>query len=161
MNYAEIYECDSLNGDGFRTVLFVTGCSHKCDGCYNKSTWNPRNGTEFTRDTQRTLFEYVNKPYIKGLTLSGGDPMHPSNAPTILELVKDFKKVFPHKDIWLWTGYRFHEIPENAKPILCYIDVIVDGKYIKELKTDKKFRGSDNQVIFYKKDGLWLHEDLL
>lgn len=159
MNYASIVKCDSLNGDGFRTVLFVTGCSHKCKGCYNKSTWNPMNGQEFTSETLETLLEYLDKPYIKGLTLSGGDPLYPGNIDEIYNIVKTVKKM-TGKDIWLWTGYKLSEIPEKATKILEYIDVIVDGKYIEDLKTVKKFRGSSNQSIYYKQNNIWVHEDL-
>ena len=125
MNYDRIYQCDFVNGLGARVVLFVTGCLHKCPGCYNKSTWNPVDGSEFTEQTIEKIFSYLDSSYIQGLTLSGGDPMYPSNRPIITDLAKRVKERFPKKDIWLWTGYKFEELSAD---ILDFVDVIIDGK---------------------------------
>lgn len=142
MNYDRIYPCDMINGPGCRVVLFVTGCSHKCKGCYNKSTWNPRNGTEFNSDALNQIIEFMSKDYISGLTLSGGDPLYKDNRKEIYELTKKIKKLYPNKDIWLWTGY---EIESIDKKLLKYIDVIIDGRFDMNKPTNKLYRGSDNQ----------------
>ncbi|ASZ76326.1 ribonucleotide reductase of class III (anaerobic), activating protein [Proteus phage PM2] len=154
MNYASIIPCDSLNGIGFRTVLFVTGCSHKCEQCYNKSTWNPRNGQEFTESTLEYLITMVNKPYINGLTISGGDPLYRSNIKEVINICKRVKEE-TRKSIWIYTGYEFNDLPEGSLELLDYVDVIIDGKYDYTKPTDKPFRGSDNQKMYRKFNNEW------
>lgn len=154
MNYASIIPCDSLNGIGFRTVLFVTGCSHKCERCYNKSTWNPRNGQEFTESTLEYLITMVNKPYINGLTISGGDPLYRSNIKEVINICKRVKEE-TRKSIWIYTGYEFNDLPEDSLELLDYVDVIIDGKYDYTKPTDKPFRGSDNQKMYRKFNNEW------
>ena len=156
MNYASLVPCDSLNGEGFRTVLFVTGCSHKCEQCYNKSTWNPRNGQEFTESTLDDLISMVNKSYIKGLTITGGDPLYRSNIKSVIDICKKVKEQ-TGKDIWLWTGYEFNDIPEEALELLEYVDVIIDGKHDYTKPTDKPYRGSDNQKMYRKINNKWVN----
>lgn len=155
MNYDRIYQCDFVNGLGARVVLFVTGCLHKCPGCYNKSTWNPVDGSEFTEQTIEKIFSYLDSSYIQGLTLSGGDPMYPSNRPIITDLAKRVKERFPKKDIWLWTGYKFEELSAD---ILDFVDVVIDGKYEEKNKTEKPWRGSANQRLWMKSKLGWSHD---
>ncbi len=147
MNFDRIYNMDVVNGKGIRVVLFVTGCNHKCEGCYNKSTWNPSNGTPYTEETENELIKLLSNPHVDGLTLTGGDPLYRDNYPTILKLLERVSKELPKKNVWLWTGYTLEALqadPERSK-LLPYIDVLIDGKYEKDLPTKKPFRGSDNQ----------------
>jgi len=157
MKYDRIYDMDVVNGKGFRVVLFVTGCNHKCIGCYNKSTWNPCNGEEFTEETENYLFELLNNPLIDGLTLTGGDPFYRDNFPTLLKLLKRFSERFPDKNVWLWTGYTLEQLQADParSVMLSYIDVLIDGKYEQTLPTKKPFRGSDNQrLVEFKKNSI-------
>lgn len=148
MKYSEITYPDVNNGEGCRVTLFVSGCSHRCKGCHNPETWNFDFGKDFNDDVKNTLFEIVSKQYIKGLTLSGGDPL--DSYDDILKLVKDFRKYFGEtKDIWLYTGYVIDELISLGKDeILDYVDVVVDGPY-DETQRDVSlaFRGSKNQRI--------------
>ena len=147
MNYIRIYNMDVVNGKGIRVVLFVTGCNHKCEGCYNKTTWNPCNGTPYTEETENHLISLLSNPHVDGLTLTGGDPLYRDNYPTILKLLERVSEELPKKNVWLWTGYTLEALqadPERSK-LLPYIDVPIDGKYEKDLPTKKPFRGSDNQ----------------
>ncbi|MGJ8641447.1 MAG: anaerobic ribonucleoside-triphosphate reductase-activating protein [Opitutaceae bacterium] len=150
MNYHRYIDLDVINGPGTRCTLFVAGCEHKCPGCYNKSTWNPNSGHHFTdtlatqiiadlQDTQRRR---------RGLSLSGGDPLFPSNCHAVYTLCKSVKNACPDKDIWLWTGYLYEKLSEEQRKILPYIDVLVDGLFKTELADAAlKFRGSSNQRI--------------
>ncbi|QFR55856.1 anaerobic nucleotide reductase subunit [Yersinia phage JC221] len=157
MKYDRIYDMDVVNGKGFRVVLFVTGCNHKCVGCYNKSTWNPCNGVDFTQETEKYLFELLNNPLIDGLTLTGGDPFYRDNYHIILNLLKRFSERFPDKNVWLWTGYTLEQLQADpARSVLLpYIDVLIDGKYEQSLPTKKPFRGSDNQrLVEFRKNSI-------
>ena len=149
---------DINNGLGCRVTLWVSGCIHHCKGCHNSETWDFNSGRAFTDEDKTKLFEILDKPYIKGLTLSGGDPLCSYND--ILNLVKEVKEKFPTKDIWLFSGFTMDEIKNNYKEILQYIYVIVDGKYVKELKdTSLKFRGSSNQNIWVKNNNIFIKEN--
>ena len=140
---------DVNNGLGCRVTLWVSGCIHHCQGCHNKETWDFNSGSEFTEDTKLKLFEALNKPYIKGLTLSGGDPL--CSYEDVLTLVKEIKEKFPTKDIWLFSGFTMDYIKTHFKAILSYIDVLVDGRFVEELKDlSLAFRGSSNQIIWEK-----------
>lgn len=154
MNYHKYYSVDVVNGPGTRCSLFVAGCEHKCKGCYNKSTWKIDSGFLFTKDIEDKIIKDLNDTEIKkqGLSLSGGDPLHPDNMQQILKLVKRVKKECEGKDIWLWTGYRYNELTSMQKEILNYIDVIIDGKFDQDKKDSKLlWRGSLNQNIIYLK----------
>lgn len=94
MNFDRIYNMDVVNGKGIRVVLFVTGCNHKCEGCYNKSTWNPRNGTPYTEETENELIKLLSNPHVDGLTLTGGDPFYRTNHPTLLKLLQRVRATF-------------------------------------------------------------------
>ncbi|WWQ13171.1 anaerobic ribonucleoside-triphosphate reductase-activating protein [Morganella phage vB_Mm5] len=154
MNYQKLITMDVLNGTGFRTVLFVSGCNHKCDGCYNKDTWNPRNGEPFTDDVMNTLMSMLSDPSIDGLTLTGGDPLYKDNLVTVLNIVTEVKYRFPDKNIWLWSGFTYDDALQDPikKEILSFVDVFVDGRYEKNNKTKKPFRGSDNQNLIRLKE---------
>ena len=148
MRYLSILDCDIADGQDIRVTLFVSGCSHHCKGCHNPESWNPNNGKEFTEEVKEKLFQLVDRPYIDGLTLSGGDPLFCSNRADIEKLCIEFKERFPNKTIWLYTGYKYNEIKHLE--ILNYIDVLVDGPYIEEQRDiTLPFRGSKNQNIIY------------
>ena len=145
MNYLAIYRASIADGEGWRTVLFVSGCSHHCKGCQNKESWDPKAGNLFTDKVKESLFSYITEE-IDGLTLSGGDPLYKDNIEEITKLCKEFKERFPNKTIWLYTGNLYRDCKDLE--VMKYIDVIVDG----EFKIDKKdttlaFRGSKNQRI--------------
>ena len=154
MNYAEIKYCDVANGPGVRTSLFVSGCSHHCPGCFNEIAWDFNYGKPFTQDTIDSIIESLKTDYIQGLTLRGGEPFEYSNQKGLLPLVRQVRKVLPQKDIWCFTGFLFDkDIIENmckkwkeTNELLSYIDVLVDGRFVEELKNlNLKFKGSENQ----------------
>lgn len=150
MNIENITYPDVNNGLGCRVTLWVSGCAHKCKGCHNYKTWDFNSGRMFGNDEKQKLFQILNLPYIKGLTLSGGDPL--CSYEDILPLVQEVKAKYPSKDIWLYTGYTKEEIHSlGMKDILQYIDVLVDGRFnIDELDRGIAFRGSRNQIIWEK-----------
>lgn len=151
MKYLDILDCDIADGDGVRVALFVSGCSHHCKGCHSPFSWNPEAGKEFTEEVKEKLFQLIDRPYIDGLTLSGGDPLFCDNIKTIRLLCYEFKQRFPNKTIWLYTGYTLDKI--KALDFLQCVDVIVDGPYIEELRdVTLPFRGSSNQNIIYVKE---------
>ena len=154
MNYAEIKYCDVANGPGVRTSLFVSGCSHHCPGCFNEIAWDFNYGKPFTQDTIDSIIESLKPDYIQGLTLLGGEQFEYSNQKGLLPLVRQVRKVLPQKDIWCFTGFLFDkDIIENmckrwkeTNELLSYIDVLVDGRFVEELKNlNLKFKGSENQ----------------
>lgn len=155
MYYAKIKECDISNGPGIRISLYVSGCRNHCKGCFNKETWDFKYGKEFTDETLQNIIELADNVYIEGLTIVGGEPFEPENQETVLKIIKKFKENYPHKNIWVFTGYLLdtqikkwcEELP-YTKDIIKNIDVLVDGKFIEELKDpDLGFRGSSNQRI--------------
>lgn len=146
MKYAKINEYDIANGVGVRVSLFVSGCRHMCKNCFNKEIWGFDKGAPYTPETQSQILSALNKPYIHGLSLLGGDPFEPENLPTVTELARIVKQTYPEKDIWCYTGCLYEQIKESE--ILEYIDVLVDGEYIDEKRNiSLQFRGSDNQRI--------------
>ena len=154
MNYAEIKYCDIANGPGVRTSLFVSGCTHHCPGCFNEIAWDFNYGKPFTQDTIDSIIESLKPDYIQGLTLLGGEPFEYSNQKGLLPLVRQVREVLPQKDIWCFTGFLFDkDIIENmckrwkeTNELLSYIDVLVDGRFVEELKNlNLKFKGSENQ----------------
>lgn len=154
MNYSQYYPLDVVNGPGTRCSLFVSGCIHQCRGCYNQSTWSVTSGHPFTDLMQDQVINDLNDTRIKkrGLSLSGGDPLHPANLSAVLQLVKRVKTECEGKDIWLWTGYLLAELTNEQKQVVEYIDVLVDGKFEKELADPSlDWRGSSNQVVHYLK----------
>ena len=146
MRYHNITTDDMLNGDGLRTVLWVAGCNHHCEGCQNPITWDINGGIPFDEEAENELFQKLAPDYISGLTFSGGDPLHPQNRAEITRLAKKSRELFPKKDIWLYTGYTFDDVKELE--IMQYIDVIVDGEFKKELLDEKlHWKGSANQRV--------------
>lgn len=146
MRYHNITKDDMLNGDGLRAVLWVAGCTHKCKNCHNPVTWDINGGIEFDEAAERELFEAINKPYISGVTFSGGDPLHPQNRAEVAKLMKKIKEKLPQKTIWLYTGFLWDEIKDEDYIKLA--DVVVDGKFVEELKDEKLFwKGSSNQRV--------------
>ncbi len=163
MRYAKIKKYDVANGPGVRVSIFVSGCNHHCKGCFNKEAWDFNYGQEFTEDTINEILEAMRPNYISGLTLLGGEPFEPINQKGLLKLVRKVKKEYPEKDIWAYSGYLFDkDIMERqvkqlkeTKELLSYIDVLVDGKFIENLKNPNLyFRGSSNQRIIDVKESL-------
>lgn len=151
MNFHKYYPVDVINGEGTRCTLFVSGCIHHCRGCYNKSTWKIDSGFPYTEADEQRIIDDLNDHDIKrqGLSLSGGDPLHPANIPSILKLVKRVKSECPGKDIWLWTGYEKSSLMLEQQEIVSYIDVLIDGKFELDSKDPSlKWRGSSNQIIY-------------
>lgn len=156
MNYANIKECDIANGPGVRVTLFVSGCSHHCEGCFNEETWDFQYGEPFTEKTADKILAMLAPDYIAGLTLLGGEPLEPANRKALLPLVRAVKERYPGKDIWCYTGYLFErdvlgtfctQWPEMEEFLSC-LDVIVDGEFILAQKDiSLQFRGSRNQRI--------------
>lgn len=152
MNYIKITKTDIANGPGVRVVLWVSGCACRCKGCHNESTWDFNAGTPFDNAAKNEIYDALSKPWIRGLTLSGGHPIDDKNCDSDLyNFVKSVKEKFPEKDIWLYTGWEWETIHNHILAwnlITNYIDVVVDGPYIKELKNiSLRFRGSENQRL--------------
>jgi len=153
MRYHNITKDDMLNGDGLRVVLWVAGCSHGCPGCQNPITWDINGGLIFDEKAKEEIFHELNKDYVSGITLSGGDPLHPNNREEIATLIKEIRSRYPSKTIWLYTGYTFEEI--NNLSFIKDIDVIVDGRFIKEeLDPSLQWKGSRNQRVILVKHTL-------
>lgn len=167
MRYHNITTDDMLNGDGLRTVLWLSGCSHHCKNCQNPLTWDPNGGLEFDSDAEMELFEKLGKDYISGITFSGGDPLNENNIKDVLGLINTIKEVFPEKTIWLYSGYTVEEIFYNDEPnmkirqeILKNVDVFVDGKYDETLKdVNYEWAGSRNQKVIKMQE--YLHENVI
>ena len=146
MNYHNITKDDMLNGDGLRAVLWVSGCTHCCDGCQNPETWELSSGIEFDKAAHDELFEALAPDYISGITFSGGDPLHPFNREEVLKIAKEIKEKMPEKTVWLYTGFLLEEIKDVID--LTNIDVLVDGEFKQELNDNNlKWVGSSNQRI--------------
>lgn len=148
LRYADIKNCDLVNGEGARVSLFVTGCVHGCKGCFNADLMNPNSGEPFTARTWGHLATLLSSDYISGLSLLGGDPLHPRNLKGIKLIVDTVKEQFPTKDIWLWTGYTLEDLTQEQREIVESVDMLIDGRYDETKKTRKPFRGSDNQVQY-------------
>lgn len=150
MRYAKIRKMDISNGEGVRVSLFVQGCSFHCKNCFNPETWNFNDGKDFTTVEVDKIIKLCNKDYIAGLSILGGEPLHPNNIESVSMLCEYFKFKYPNKTIWLWSGFRYEDIlnRENNYDILNLIDILVDGQF----ETDKKdlnlkWRGSSNQRV--------------
>ena len=146
MNYHNITKDDMLNGDGLRVVLWVAGCTHHCHNCQNPITWDVTGGLPFDEDAENELFEALNKPYIEGITFSGGDPLHPFNRDEVFRLSKKMREIMPEKNQWLYTGFLWEEIKDI--PEIANLDVIAEGKFVQELFDEKlHWVGSSNQRV--------------
>lgn len=160
MNYHKIEKTSIVNGTGIRVVLWVSGCSLHCRGCHNPETWSICSGKHFDEKAKKELFEVLNKSYIQGITFSGGHPLEDENVEAVYLLIKEIKERFPTKDIWLYTGYTLEQIFPTIitddfnlnrfykQKIIEMCDVIVDGKYVEELKDiTLQWKGSSNQRV--------------
>lgn len=153
INYQKITLFDTANGPGIRSTLWVSGCNHQCKGCQNPETWDKDSGNLFTNDTMDQILDSLRYPYIRGLTISGGDPLYPSNRGTVTDIAKKVKEIYPDKDIWVWTGYLYKEVCHLD--IMNYIDVIVDGPFILEQRDiTLPYSGSPNQKVINVKESL-------
>lgn len=150
MRYLDIKDFDINNGDGIRVSLWVSGCSFKCKGCHNEISWDKNKGRIFDEESKKYLFSLMNDDIEKDLSILGGEPLAPYNRDEVLKLCKEFKEVFPNKSIWLWSGYSKKQIERFMPDLFNYIDVLVDGIYIDELKNEElMWRGSINQKIYH------------
>lgn len=156
MYYGDIKNCDIANGLGVRVTLFVSGCTNRCEGCFQPQTWDFNYGKPFTKETEDTIIEMLRPDYIKGLTLLGGEPFEPDNQRALLPFVKRVREIYPNKNIWAFTGFTLemlwgkepHPRCEATDELLSLIDVLVDGRFEKDKKNLMlKFRGSENQRL--------------
>lgn len=147
MRYNKIRKMDIANGPGVRVSIFVQGCTFNCKNCFNPETHDFNAGKEFNRDVIDRILELCNNENIEGLSILGGEPMHPLNLEGVTQLAKAFKQSFPSKTLWAWTGFLFENYLKD-KEICKYLDVLVDGQYIDELRDPTlKWRGSKNQRV--------------
>ena len=163
MRYNKVRKMDISNVQGVRVSIFMQGCTFHCKNCFNPETHDFMGGEEFTEDTIDQVLKLCENENVEGLSILGGEPMHPMNIEGTTELAKKFKEKFPNKNLWVWTGFLFDRDLQN-KEVLKYIDVLVDGQYVDELRDPRlKYNGSSNQrvidvqnsvkqgkVIFYK-----------
>lgn len=158
MYYAAIKKSDIANGEGIRTTLFVSGCRNRCKNCFQPETWAFDYGNPFTDEVKEELFKTFENPVVKGLTVLGGEPMEPENQVGLLPFLKEFKKKFPDRTVWLYTGNLYEELMgevgshpkclDITKELLSLVDILVDGRFIEEQKRlGLRFRGSANQRI--------------
>ena len=161
MYYSDIHRRDIANGTGVRVSLFVSGCTHRCRGCFNPETWDFKNGQPFTEETENELLDLLAPEYIEGLTLLGGEPMEPENQRALLPFLRRVRAAYPHKSIWCYTGYTYERdllAPSRARceatdEMLSLIDILVDGEFIESEKDiSLAFRGSRNQRIINLKE---------
>ena len=163
MNYADIKQFDVANGLGIRVSIFVSGCTHHCKSCFNEVAWDFNYGTPFTQKDIDRIIDYHKPSYVSGLAILGGEPFERCNQQGLLPLLRKVKEIYPEKDIWCFTGYTFdndirsrmcNEWPETNE-MLSYIDVLVDGKFVEELKDlNLRFKGSSNQRTILVKESL-------
>ena len=150
MNYAKIIKFDVANWIGIRTTIFFQGCNFGCKNCFNKELWDKNGGKPFDEEAKNKLFEYLSNPHVRGLSVLGGEPL--IQGEELVNLLTEVRVKFPDKDIALWTGYYIDgrdELDETQKTILSLCDVVIDGRFIEELKdVTLKFRGSSNQTIY-------------
>lgn len=147
MNYNLIRKMDIADGPGIRVSIFMQGCEFKCKNCFNQDTWDFEKGTEFSSETIDTVLDLCKEKEIKGLSILGGEPMHPKNIEATTRLAKAFKEKYPQKNIWMWSGFEFEKNLKD-KEAMKYVDVLVDGRYVDELHNPKlKWKGSSNQRV--------------
>lgn len=153
MRYNKIRKMDISNGPGIRVSIFMQGCSFHCKDCFNSETWDFKAGKEFNDEVINKVLDLASLPHIVGLSILGGEPMHPNNREGTIKLAKAFKKRYPDKDIWVWSGYLFDELKDIEG--LSYIDTLVDGRFVLEQANPTlKFRGSSNQRVIDVKKSL-------
>lgn len=165
MRYNKIRKMDISNGPGLRVSIFMQGCAFHCEGCFNPDTWDFEGGKEFTDDTIKEVLDLCKPNHIVGLSILGGEPMHPTNIEGTTRLAKAFKEAYPEKSLWIWSGFTFEKYLAD-KEVLNYVDVIVDGQFVNALHDFRlDWRGSSNQrvidvqkslehgeVVFYEKE---------
>ena len=159
MHYATIKTFDIANGTGVRTSLFVSGCTHRCEGCFNEIAWDFGYGEEFTEETVEQLLASMRPDYVAGLSLLGGEPMEPVNQRGLMPLLRRFHEELPQKTLWVYSGYTYETDLldpsgrahcEVTDEFLSYVDVLVDGEFVESLKDiTLQFRGSSNQRILH------------
>ena len=158
MHYGEIKNCDIANGEGVRVTLFVSGCTNHCPDCFQPQTWDFHYGKPFTDDTRAEIFAELDKPYINGLTVLGGEPFEPENQAPLLAFLRRFRTALPGKTVWCYTGFTVEELlgksgecracTPHTRELLGLIDILVDGRYEEELADiTLAFRGSKNQRV--------------
>ena len=153
MNYATIKNCDIANGPGVRVSLFVSGCTHRCPGCFNEVAWDFNYGQPFAEETMDSIVEMLRPSYVRGLTLLGGEPFEPQNQGAVVELLRRIRQELPEKSIWAFSGYLFDKDILSGRlgdtsEYLSYLDVLVDGPFVEAKKNlSLRFRGSENQRI--------------
>lgn len=170
MNYGAIKKCDIANGVGVRTVLFVSGCTHHCKGCFQPETWNFDYGERYTKETEDEIIESLRPDYVDGITLLGGEPFEPENQRELVKLLRRIKKELPQKTVWSFSGYTYEELTGDSRAVcevtnemLSMLDVLVDGEFVEAKRNiSLRFRGSENQRLIdmnkTRKDGkivLW------
>ena len=154
MRYNKIRKMDISNGPGVRVSIFMQGCEFHCKNCFNQETWGFDGGEEFTDETIEKVLNACDKEYIEGLSILGGEPMHPKNIEGTTKLAKAFKEKFSNKTLWAWSGFTFEKYLKD-KPVLNYVDVLVDGQYVDELHNPTlKWKGSSNQRVIDVKKSL-------
>ena len=137
-----------LNGEGLRVVLFLSGCSHNCLECHNPETHPLDSGIPFDYNAKREIFEQLSKPYIKGITFTGGDPLHPDNSKEVYDLICEIDEKFPGKDVWIYTGYKYEDLFGQQLKTANHCDILVDGKFLKLLAdVNAPYVGSTNQRV--------------
>ena len=153
MRYNKIRKTDIANGPGIRVSIFMQGCTFHCKNCFNSDTWDFDKGNEFTDDTINEILNLCSNSHISGLSILGGEPMHPKNIDGTTKLSKLFKEKYPNKTLWIWTGFLYENIKDNE--VFKYIDVLVDGQYKDELHDFRlKWCGSSNQRVIDVKNTL-------
>ena len=156
MYYGEIKNCDIANGEGVRVTLFVSGCTNHCKNCFQPQTWDFEYGQPFTEETEQYLLELLSPSYINGLTLLGGEPFEPENQRVLVPFLRRVRAAYPEKNIWSFSGFTYEELTtdgthprcEVTDEFLSLLDVLVDGRFVEELKDiSLRFRGSRNQRV--------------
>ena len=155
MNYGAIKKCDIANGVGVRTVLFVSGCTHHCKGCFQPETWNFDYGERYTKETEDEIIESLRPDYVDGITLLGGGPFEPENQRELVKLLRRIKKELPQKTVWSFSGFTYEELTGDSRAVcevtnemLSMLDVLVDGEFVEAKRNiSLRFRGSENQRL--------------
>jgi len=155
MNYGAIKKCDIANGVGVRTVLFVSGCTHHCKGCFQPETWNFDYGERYTKETEDEIIDSLRPDYVDGITLLGGEPFEPENQRELVKLLRRIKKELPQKTVWSFSGFTYEELTGDSRAVcevtnemLSMLDVLVDGEFVEAKRNiSLRFRGSENQRL--------------
>ncbi len=161
MKYNVIRKMDISNGPGIRVSVFMQGCEFHCKNCFNPETWNFEDGKDFTQESIDEVMKLCGENHIKGLSILGGEPMHPKNIEATTKLAKEFKEKYPNKNLWVWSGFKFDEDLKD-KEVMKYVDVLVDGRYVDDLHDPTlKWKGSSNQRVIDVQNSLKTNEVVL